>query len=186
MASEHLDSFDDLPDDLARRGVHRGPRPRGRGWVTFAWAALATGVLVGLGVLGLFVVNNGLQLGTGSAGGGAASSVDPGPSETPTPTVAPTVDPALSVTILNGTTIEGLATRAGGQATDGGWSVGVEANASSSDVTVTTVYYVDASQEGAAKGLAATLGGVATAVSTQFEGDTLTVVLGTDYKDPAA
>jgi hypothetical protein len=178
MASEPHDSFDDLPADLVRRGVHRGPRPRGRGWVTFAWAALATGVLVGLGVLGLFVVNNGLQLGT--------SPIDPAPSETPTPTVLPTVDPSLSVTILNGTTIEGLATRAGGQATDGGWSVGIEANASTTDVTVTTVYYVDAAQEGAAKGLAATLGGVATAVSSQFEGDTLTVVLGTDYKDPAA
>ena len=47
------DRFDDVPADLARVGAHRAPARRGRGFVTFAWAALATGALVGAGVLGL-------------------------------------------------------------------------------------------------------------------------------------
>ncbi|RFA07229.1 hypothetical protein B7R21_13455 [Subtercola boreus] len=185
MASEPTDSFDNVPADVVRRGVHRGARPRGRGWVAFAWAALATGVLVGAGALGLLVINNGLAgSGSGSASAGGASSSDPA-SVTPTPTVVPTVDPSVSVTILNGTGVSGLATRAGGQATDAGWAVSTEANASASDVTTSTVYYSDAAQEGAAKGLAQTLGGVAVAVSDQYEAGTLTAVLGTDYKDPA-
>src|ERR1700712_1004382 len=115
MATETRDSFDRLPSGISRRGAHRGPKPRGRGWITFAWAALATGVLVGLGVVGLFAVNNGLQF-TSSLGGGSSSAASD--AATPTPTVAPTVNPAATVTILNGTTTEGLATGAGTRATD--------------------------------------------------------------------
>ncbi|RFA19313.1 LytR C-terminal domain-containing protein [Subtercola boreus] len=183
MAPEPLDSFDNLPADSPRRGVHRGPRPRGRGWVAFGWAALATGVLVALGVLGLLVVNNGFQLTPGASSTTAAT--DALPSATATPTVEPTVDPQATVTILNGTNTEGLATRAGERATADGWSVGAEANASSTDVTVSTVYYSDAASEAAAKGLAASLGGIATALSDQFQGASLTAVLGTDYTDVA-
>ncbi|RFA09957.1 hypothetical protein B7R54_12655 [Subtercola boreus] len=183
MASEPSDSFDNLPADVVRRGVHRGPRPRGRGWITFAWAALATGVLVGAGALGLNLINTDLSGSDSSSAGGAVSS-DPA-TVTPTPTVVPTVDPAIPVTILNGTDVSGLATRAGGQATDAGWSVSTEANASATDVTTSTVFYSGADDEGAAKGLAESLGGIAVAVSDQYEAGTLTAVLGTDYTDPA-
>lgn len=182
MASESLDSFDDLPADVVRRGVHRGPRPKGTGFRTFAWAALATGVLVGLGVLGLSVANNGFT--APGTGGGGTVSTDAPPTATPTPTVEPTTDPSVSVTILNGTSVEGLATRAGTQATDAGWSVGTLANASASDVATSTVYYSDPAHEGAAKGLAVALGGIAVQLSDQFPGTQLTAVLGTDYKDP--
>lgn len=184
MAPGPHDSFDRLPADLSRRGVHRGPRPRGRGWITFAWAALATGVLVGLGVVGLLVVNNGIQFsGSGSGSASAGSTAVASESATPTvaPTVAPTVDPKLTVAIQNGTPTEGLATRAGARATEGGWSVGSKANASTSDVKTSTVYFSAAANEGAAKGLAATLGGIAVALSSQFPDADLTVVLGSDY-----
>jgi hypothetical protein len=181
MATEPRDSFDRVPSDLARRGAHRGPKRRGRGWITFAWAALATGVLVGLGVVGLFAVNNSNQF-TGAFTGGSSS--EPADTPTPTPTVVPTINPDASVTILNGTATEGLATRAGDQATAAGWTVGAEANASASDVAVSTVYYADPKNEGAAKGLADSLGGIAIAQSDQFQGADLTAVLGTDYKDP--
>ncbi|UFS59600.1 LytR C-terminal domain-containing protein [Subtercola endophyticus] len=171
-----------MPTDLARRGAHRGPKRRGRGWITFAWAALATGVLVGLGVVGLFAVDNSNQFTSAIGGGSSAASSD---SATPVPTVEPTTDPAATVTILNGTTTSGLATRAGDRATAAGWTVGAEANASTSDITTSTVYYSDAASEGAAKGLAAALGGISISLSDQFQGATLTAVLGTDYVDPA-
>ncbi|MEF2976752.1 LytR C-terminal domain-containing protein [Subtercola sp. YIM 133946] len=172
-----------MPTDVARRGAHRGPKRRGRGWIVFAWAALATGVLVGLGVVGLFAVNNGNQFTGVFSGTGSSAAAD---TATPTPTVQPTTNPAANVTILNGTTTEGLATRAADQATTAGWTVGAEANASSQDVATSTVYYSDPANEGEAKGLAATLGGIAVAVSDQFPGADLTAVLGTDYVDPAA
>ena len=181
MATQQRDSFDRVPTDLARRGAHRGPKRRGRGWVTFAWAALATGVLVGLGVVALFAVDNSNQF-TSAIGGSSAVASE---SATPVPTVEPTTDPAATVTILNGTTTSGLATRAGDQATAAGWTVGAEANASTSDITTSTVYYADAASEGSAKGLAATLGGIQVALSDQFQGATLTAVLGSDYVDPA-
>ncbi|QWT23918.1 LytR C-terminal domain-containing protein [Subtercola sp. PAMC28395] len=182
MASEPRDSFDRIPADGLRRGVHRGPRPKGRGWVTFAWAALATGLLVGLGVVGLYVVNNGIQFTSSGTSAGSSSAVATD-APVPTPTATPTVDPKLTVTILNGAGVEGLATRAGTRATAGGWSVGAEANASASDVATSTVYYAKAENEGAAKGLAATLGGIAVAQSDQFAGADLTAVLGADYAE---
>ena len=180
MATEPRDSFDRVPSDVARRGAHRGPKRRGRGWI--AWAALATGILVGLGVVGLFAVNNSSQFTSALDGASSVASDTP----TPTPTVVPTVNPAASVTILNGTTTEGLATRASAQATAAGWTVGAEANASASTVTTSTVYYSDAANQGAALGLAASLGGMPVAQSDQFPGADLTAVLGSDYKDPAA
>ncbi|MEA9987045.1 MULTISPECIES: LytR C-terminal domain-containing protein [Subtercola] len=181
MPTEPQDSFDRAVFDGPRRGVHRGPKPRGRGWVTFAWAALATGVLVGLGVVGLFAINNKINFVGTSGGDSSAVASD---AVTPTPTVEPTTNAAAKVTILNGTTVAGLATRAGTQATTAGWAVGAEANASTTDITASTVYYADAGNEGAAKGLAAALGGIAVQQSTQFQGADLTAVLGTDYKDP--
>ena len=181
MATEPRDSFDRVPSDVARRGAHRGPKRRGRGWITFAWAALATGVLVGLGVVALFAANNSSQFSSSFSGGSSAVASD---TPTPTPTIVPTVDPSLSVTILNGTTVEGLATRASDQATTDGWAVGTEANASATDVTVSTVYYSKPNNQAAAAGLAASLGGIAIAQSDQFSDTDLTVVLGIDYKDP--
>ncbi|MFF1875752.1 hypothetical protein, partial [Kitasatospora herbaricolor] len=53
------DRFDTIPEDLHRVGAHRAPRARGRGWIGVGWAALATVVLVGLGVFGLSLVDSG-------------------------------------------------------------------------------------------------------------------------------
>ena len=100
MATAQRDRFDDIPADLARVGAHRAPRPAGRGFVAFAWAALATGVLVGAGVLGLGVIEKRVA--------DVGSSV-------PTATVAapsPTIDPNIDVVLLNATTTNGLAASA--------------------------------------------------------------------------
>ena len=172
MAKQPRDRFDEGRPDLARVGAHRAPARRGRGLVAFAWAALATGVLVAAGVLGLHVIEKNV------ADTGATTSTSAKPS------VTPTIDPKLPVVLLNATTTNGLAATAKTQLVGDGWTVQSTANASSSDVKVTTVYYTDTGQAGAAAGLAKSLGFSRTALSTQFKvpGQTrLTVVLGKDY-----
>jgi hypothetical protein len=172
MATTPRDRFDDVPADLARVGAHRAPRPAGRGFVAFAWAALATGVLVGAGVLGLGAIE------------GRISNVGSVPT---TPTAAaptPTVDPNIDVVLLNATATNGLAAGAESMLVKAGWKVGSTANASATNVKATTVYYTTASQAGAAAGLAKSLGITRTALSQQFAvpgQSRLTVVLGADY-----
>jgi hypothetical protein len=167
------DRFDDVPVDIARVGAHRAPARR-RGIVTFAWAALATGVLVGCGVLGLSVIEHGVSV-TGDTGTGTTSSA---------PAPAATVDPAATVVVLNATKTTGLAADAAKVANSGGWKVSSTANADSTDVKLSTVYYGSKSQQGAALGLAKSLGIGRTQQSTRFDVQgraRLTVVLGADY-----
>ena len=66
------DRFDDVADG-PRVGAHRGAQRRGRGWIAFAWAALATGVIVGISVLGLALLNGSYSF-TGSTSPSASSS----------------------------------------------------------------------------------------------------------------
>ena len=201
MAKPPTDRFDTIPADLHRTGAHRGPRRKGRGWIAFAWAALATGVIVAGGVVGLAVINNNIQF-TGILGGTTASTPTPEPTEAPA--ITPTVDPALTVTILNGTETAGLAASVGDAMREAGWEgVGSTANASATDFKTTTVYYVDPANEAAALGLADSLFAKATADATangvtlsitsvrveqsdQFQGAQLTVVLGADFVEPSA
>jgi hypothetical protein len=199
MARFPTDRFDRLPSGLTRTGAHRGPRRRGGGWITFAWAALATAVLIGAGVVGLAIVNDKLQLhDLIGASGPSSSSATP----TPTPSITPTTDPSLSVTILNGTDTEGLAASVTTAMQDAGWDgTGSPASASSTDFQSTTVYYDDPANEAAALGLAQALFAEATAEaadngvtlsaqafrteqSTQFPGAQLTAVLGADFVGP--
>jgi LytR cell envelope-related transcriptional attenuator len=169
------DRFDDVPVDLARVGAHRAPTRRGRGFVTFAWAALATGALVGAGVLGLGVIEKGVTATGDTTSSATTSSAAP----------AATVDPSAKVIVLNATTTAGLAANAAKSAESDGWKVTSTANASSSDVKLTTVYYSGKAQLGAALGLAKSLGiGRAPVQTTKFDvqGQTrLTVVLGADF-----
>ena len=169
------DRFDDVPTDLARVGAHRAPARRGRGLATFGWAALATGVLVGAGVLGLSVIERGVA----TTGDGAAVS-----STSSVAAPAATVDPNASVVLLNATKTSGLAASAAATAKSDGWKVASTANADTSGVKVSTVYYGDKAAQGAALGLAKSLGIGRTQQSDRFDvkGTTrLTVVLGSDF-----
>jgi hypothetical protein len=169
------DRFDDVPTDLARVGAHRAPARRGRGLATFGWAALATGVLVGAGVLGLSVIERGVATtGDGGTTSSAASAAAP----------AATIDPTASVVVLNATKTSGLAASAAAAAKGDGWKVASTANADTQGVKVSTVYYGDEAARGAALGLARSLGIGRTQQSDRFdvEGRTrLTVVLGSDF-----
>jgi hypothetical protein len=186
MPSPAPDRFDDIPGDLGRVGAHRAPRPRHHRLRAFAWAALATGVLVALGVVGLFVIDDRVSFTDIIPSGG--TSQEAAPSEEPA--VAPTTVPGMIVTVLNGTGTSGLSAKASAVLEADGWKVGSRANASTSDITATTVYYYDDADEGAARGLAAELGVGDVQQSEQFrppagtaaaQAARLTAVLGADY-----
>jgi hypothetical protein len=180
MANKYpKDRFDSVPDNLQRVGAHRAPRAKGQAWVGFAWAALATAVLIGIGVVGLFAVNSGINF-TGAIGGSSTPTATP----TPTPTIVPTVNPSLNVNVLNGTTTTGLATSVGNTLTKAGWKVGATGNASLTTITQTVVYYSDAANKAAALGVAQSLPGATVAMTQDFvaSGADLTVVVGSDYK----
>ena len=175
------DRFDAIPSDIQRVGAHRAPPRRGRRWVWFAWMAGATIVIVGVAAVGLFVLKDRLDF-------SGKPDASPRTSEPSAPPIAavPTVDPSLSVTVLNGTDIAGLAATAGTQLSNQGWLVGATSNASTQDIADTTVYYADAQLEGAALGLANSLDGAKVSFSPDFAGGgaQLTVVLGADYTPP--
>lgn len=170
------DRFDDVPPDLVRVGAHRAPVRR-RGLVTFGWAALATGALVGVGVLGLGFIENrvgGADTATASSASTASSSGGP----------AATVDPQAQVAVLNATTTTGLAASAATALKADRWDVVSTANADVQNRKTSAVYYAKDGQLGAAKGLAKSLGITSTVKSSGFGAagsNRLTVVLGSDW-----
>ena len=177
------DRFDDLPHKLDRVGAHRAPAKRGSRWVAFWWALAATAVLIGLGAVGLSVLNNRLNF---TIPGIASETVTVVPTETAVPTAEPTTDPSASVTVLNGTPTTGVARSVGDLLTANGWTVGTTTDADTEDIPTTTVYYADATLEGAARGVAALLPGSAISLAVDGTGSdaTLTVVVGADYVMP--
>ena len=178
------DRFDHLPHSLERVGAHRAPGKKGRHWVAFWWALAATGLLIGLGVFGMASLDSKLNIAI--PGLSSSSATDPATATdaaTAVPTATATVDPSLTVTVLNGTHGAGVAKAVGEVLTKAGWTVGAMSNASTEDVTKTTVYYADATLEGAARGVAASLPGSTALLANDFatSGADLTVVVGTDF-----
>jgi hypothetical protein len=177
------DRFDAVPEDLERVGAHRAPKPRGRGWITFAWAALFSGLIVAVGVIGMFTINDRVSFENPFEAAPPAEETS-----TPVPTVEPTIDPSLDVVVLNGTQTDGLAGQVGDVLAEGGWTVGTRSNADS-DIATTTVYYSEPGHEGAAKGVVEALGIGVIEESTAFviEGapPRLVVVVGGDYTPPS-
>lgn len=190
MATTPRDRFDDIPDDLTRVGAHRGPRPRGRGWIAFAWAALATGLLVVGGLYGLSRVNPAISFELPDFGGPAA---DPDSTQTATPRPDPVTDPALadpaltySFSVLNASPNDGVQTAAVTQLQSAGWTNIGSGNATARDVETTTIYYNGAPYEAVALGMAEILGTDPARVvnSDAYRGNPITIVLGADYAAP--
>jgi hypothetical protein len=190
MAKFPEDPFDDFPEDLARVGAHRAPKSRGGGWIGFAWAALATGVLIVGGLYGVSLINNNVAF-------EIPGIVELPAEETPTPTAEPTaspitdptlIDPArnITITVLNGTPIVGMQNTVLANLTSVGWPVTSAARASTSDVEETLVYYSNPADEDVARGLVLALGIGDVRESTAFLGAPVTVVLGADYELPVA
>jgi len=178
------DRFDVVPDGLERVGAHRAPRKKGRGWLWFAWSALATLILIAAGVTGLFLINGNLNFTNGLP----SSTGTPTATPTPTPTITPTVNPALKITVLNGTTIEGAAGSVATTLQNAGWQNISTANASDTSITKTIVYYSSEANKAAALGVAQSLPGSTIAVTQVYvdSGADITVVIGSDYTPPAS
>lgn len=193
------DRFDEIPEDLARTGAHRAPPPPGRGWIAFAWAALASGILVVIGLLVIAQLNSQVNfelpdLAGQSASPSASASAAPAESATPLPTDEPdevVTDPStidfdeISITMLNGTSTAGLAAEAGDYLEEQGWVVETRTNASENDVPTSAVYYYDEVNAGIARGVAEQLGVAAVQQSAAFPGASVTVVLGADFELPS-
>lgn len=182
MAKYPRDQFDDVTTESGRVGAHRAPALPGRAWITVAWAALVTGVLVVAGGFGL-----GLLRDTSFLGGDDSAST-PAPIVTAEPLTDPTaLDPArnITITVLNGTPTVDLEVAAGDQLTAAGWPVGTTGDASETTVTTTTVYYSNPADEDVARGILLALGAGDVVESNAFLGAPITVVLGADYT-PAA
>lgn len=180
MANFPSDRFDEVPADLKRVGAHRAPKKKGRGWIGFAWAVLATVLLTAGGLGYLAAVDSSINFDFFPA----ASTAPPEP--TVIPTAEPTLDPEIPLTILNGTPTVGLSNVVGDALVAQGWNgategIGSRANASTSDVEETIVYYADASLEGAARGIILALGVGDVRLSPDFPGSQITVVIGLDY-----
>jgi len=193
MASTPRDRFDDIPADLVRLGAHRAPAKRGRGWVRFAWFALATGLLVVAGLYGLSRFNPAISFELPVIAGGGANP-------TSTPSTAPVVPPmtvdewkaadpaiALTISVLNGSAVDGVQNQAALQIVAAQWPTPDAQNASARDRTTTVIYYQTAEYEGIAKSLAAVLGTDPANIrlSDFYLGAPVTIVLGADYTPPA-
>jgi allophanate hydrolase subunit 2 len=179
MATYPKDQFDDLPADAPRVGAHRGPARRGGGWITFAWAALATGVLVAAGVGGFSLL--------GAAGDSQVA--DPVITATATATATPITDPTtiaakrdISITMLNGTDANGLAQKAEKALVKDKWPVTSAADAESTSHKSTIIYYSNADDEDVARGVAIELTVGTISLDTTMQGAPIKVVLGADYK----
>jgi len=169
-------SAPEAPARLERTGAHRAPVARRR-WVTFAWAALATGLLVAVGTLGLFAYNGKLDIVAWlfPNGGGAA---------TPTATAAPTVDPKMKINVLNGTARPGLAAEAGATLEKAGWVVAAKSSSNETTVKKTMVFYAVATYEGAARGVCQSLAAPCQIKFTQAFASSdvpLTLVIGANF-----
>jgi hypothetical protein len=183
MATFPKDQFDNHPDDLHRVGAHRGPRVKGHRWVAFAWAFLATCVLVIAGLFVLSLLDSSFQI-LPAASPNATNSA----TSTPTPTITPVTDPStitsrnITITVLNGTADSNADEQAAKKLTDAKWVVSSNGPSSSTTIKATVVYYADAANKDVALGVAKTLGVGTVALSENFPGAPITVVVGSDFK----
>lgn len=147
-----------------------------RGWVVLLWAALATVVLIVLGIFGTLIASGRIDL-----------FPEPTPTVEPVPEVTPVVDTTFDVLILNATPEQGLATQLKDVVVAAGWADSdvTPGEAGSQDFPATTVFYVGAEDEAAAAGLAEVIGGAAIEQSDAYQpaqegAKQLTVVIGLD------
>lgn len=153
------DRFDDLPEH-GRIGAHRAENPRMRGGLVLLWSAVATIVLVALGVFGTMIATGRITL-----------FPTPEPTVSVAPTADPVIDTAYTVTVLNATPQRGLAASVRDTVIAAGWPADsvIDGDAGSEDFATTTVYYATAADEGAARGLAQAIGGADVQLNAAYQ-----------------
>lgn len=181
------DRFDDVPAVYdGRVGAHRAPRSRAARWRLVGIAALATGLIVGAGLVALGVIDESLELDIPTI----ADPADPGaPAEPDEPAVQPITSAAdadlpegFTITILDGTGSVGRGPQAEQVLDAQGWPVGTVTQAADTDIAETVVYYSSESLEGVALGMVQLLDDIADIeLSDAFPGADITIVLGSDY-----
>ena len=122
-----------------------------------------------------FVALFGLRIADGSVVINPADLIDPSPVATSTVKSTP-------VTVLDGTSQSGLASKVAHELLDAGWNVLTADNLNpATPVTETKIYITSQDFSSATKTLVKTLGKYSVEVSGQYA-DPITVVLGDDYK----
>ena len=179
MPESARDRFDVIPHAQGRVGAHRAENPGMRGWFVLLWAAVATAVLIAIGIFAAMLAMGRISFDTST----------PMPSVSRTATAsAPALDTSYAVLVLNATTANGLATSTRDTIVAAGFDGNAVAasDASTQDFPATTVYYKTEADKSAAQALANLIGATKIAVSDQYGDDVvagqkqLTVVLGQD------
>src|SRR5690606_15890404 len=96
MAKFPEDRFDSVPVDSQRVGAHRAPEKKGRGWIGFGWAVLATAALTVAGLGGVAAIDSSINFDLPFFGSEAEET--PTPTPTPTPDAPPQLDPKVPLT----------------------------------------------------------------------------------------
>ena len=207
MTKYARDEFDRVPETSARQGVHRAVAESRRRSLAPILAAGCVALAIGL-VAFLILPKLGFSAGQAAAVGdnatatpSATSPVSPTPtptspepaatdpaatdpaavpSETPS-TPAALVDKTQPVTIFNGTTTAGLASRVGGTVSSDGWILGQTGNWGGVPQQTSVIFYSDVEQKGNAEALG-TLLGIDTLVESAEFNLPLVVVLGPGFQ----
>ncbi len=159
------DEFDSVAPHGGRHRTRRTARDRVREFFRIMVASAAVGTIA---IVGLKVIDGSVQL-------------------NPADLIAPSSSAGVSikntaVTVLDGTSRAGLASKVAHSLLDAGWNVLTAENLEvTSEVTATTVYINSADLKSASTTLLKTLGTYTVEVSGTYA-DPITVVLGTDFK----
>ena len=204
MTKYARDEFDRVPEGSTRQGVHRSVAASRRRSLTPILAAGFVALAIGL-VAFLILPKLGFSAGQAAAvtagnsptatspaspspaqtspkaaGTPSAAAPSSSPSATPSATAA-SVDKTAPVTIYNGTTTAGLASRVGGTVGSNGWTVGQKGNWRGAPQQTSVIFYSDASQKDNAEALG-TLLGITTLVESAEFNLPLVVVLGPGFQ----
>lgn len=170
------DSFD-KPGKSRRVGVHRAPKRAGSAWLNVLWIVLATAVLTVLGIIFVVIGPENLLFPQGTDQAQEAT--------TPTEEVVKgKIDPATTVTVLNGTDTAGLGDEVAATITeDQLGTVTFVGNAADQTATISAVFYSSEADEALAKGLGDKLGGIFYYYKEEYSsfGTQLVVLIGSDY-----
>jgi len=192
------DRFDEVGADPRYVGTHRRAQSS---LSVFAPIGVALGLVVVLVLGGLWWIdrsNTSLEIDPGAirvpVGEAPAEEPEADDAATSEPEAPVPANPAdvdlegLTITVLNGAGVQGLAARAGGRLVAAGWPEPSATNADSSDVAASIVVYANSEDLSIALGIAEILGIDFDAVvqSDAYPDVRVTVILGADYVDTEA
>lgn len=179
------DRFDAVPDELHRVGAHRAKAHWAQSWVNVAWAVGVIIVLSVGGLWGLSQINSDFKFGLPFMAA-PGEEVEQPPAEDAPEAAEPVLDPAIVITVLNGTETSGLSTTVGDYLVAQGWmgaefGVGARVTASSTEVEATQVIYNNPENEAAARAMIETLGVGELVLANTYPASPLAVLIGSDF-----